>query len=518
MSQTNENIKLKQNESIAKNMVGYFAERKNRAFAVIAAIVFGVIFTVLVTEHRIGINYFLVVLLAVAVFGYIMNKDGSISSGRYAFWSAILLMYASVFFRLQNEVYTAVTILFMPILLVILTIFSAKSKPKYLIANGIIRLVGSIAFVDKIFVAIKSLMGNEEGKSKKQLAKILIGVGISLVLLLMIVPLMFSADAAFESFIVDFINLTEISKILWKSVLSAIIAVLFFGFLYIITVKKNAPEKPVLSHDRKYDADTVLITVLSVVGAIYTLFAAVQFTYLFGGLKSGLPDGVSITEYARSGYFEQVFMTVINLALIGISILLTEKSLGKTKTAINIMLVYFIAINFYLLISSAYKMGIYQSAYGFTVLRLLVDVLIIFEASVFVLLLYKVFKRSARFLICLIYFTAAFWAVVSFINIEGLSADMNIKRFESGEEIDIAYMCLLRDVSGQLNAIYSNYYNMLDKGEIEAIENYFSNDNRTEIDESGDVMLISRKPIEYNISASKWINDAKEILEAKNNR
>jgi hypothetical protein len=503
---------------IEKNMTGYLTLPENRKAAILIAIFVGILFTVFISEYKIGINYFMLTAVLTASFGYVIYLDNNLSVGKYIFWSIILLSYSSVFFRLSNITYTVLTLSFLPILFIIATLLSSKKTSQNLFVNGIIRLFGSIAFVDKIFIALKSIMSGEEKKVKKTVVKVLIGVGISALLLFMIVPLMFSADAVFKNIIEKYIDLSKIPKLIWKTLLSAVIAILFFGFLYIITVKKDVPKSEVKLKNKAFDFETTLVIVLGAVGFVYTLFAVIQFSYLFGGVNRTLPEGFSITEYARTGYFEQVFMTVINISIIGTSVFFTEKSKGKIKTIINVMLTYFVALNLYLLASSAYKMGIYQHAYGFTVLRLLVDILIIFEAIVFILLAVKIYKRKMKYMLCLIYFTASFWAAVSFINIEGLSADLNIALFENGDEIDIAYMARLDDVSSQMKYLYVEHYDSLGKANIAKIEEYFLNDAENDYKYTETKITLLNKWLEFNISDSKKAKAANEVLKIKNSR
>jgi len=519
MSQNMESSKkiMKQN-SIAKNMTGYFNNKANRIISIVLALILGVMFTLTIIEHNIGINYFILALTMIAFVGYTMYKDDNLSIGKYAFWAITFLIYASVFFRLSNTMYTVLTILILPVLFVLSTIFSGKKLPQNIVASGLIRFFGSIAFVDKLFIAFRSLSQNKPEKGKAQLTKIIVGIAISIVLLLMIVPLMFSADSIFEKIVVDIIDLESISEFLWKTVLSVAVAVLFFGFLYIITVKKDTPQTSSKLFDREFFVESTLIVILCVVGVVYTAFSVVQFSHLFGGLNRALPEGFSLTEYARSGYFEQVFLTVINLIIIGASIILTEKSQGRLKRAINILLLYFIAINFYLMISSAYKMGLYQSEYGFTVLRLTVDILLVFEAILFIFLAIKILKRKMPYLMYMLYFTVAFWAIVSLINIEGLSVELNISRFKETGNIDIEHITRLEDVSSQLKYLYFEHYDSFAEGEIISIEEYFLNDARNNYLYSNDKITSLEKTIEFNISRYNRLQDAKEVLKQKNRK
>ncbi len=501
-----------------KNMIGYFAERKNKIAAVVMALIVGILFTTIIIEYDFGINVSIFSIVMAGCAGYAMYKDDNLNVGKYVFWTAVLLSIASVFFRLKSETYTVFAILLIPPVYIMLTIFSAKKLPSNIFVNALIRLFGSIAFVDKIFVALKSLMSGADGKAKKQTAKIFIGIGISAILLLMIVPLMLSADVVFNKFVVDFVDLSNIGEVLWKTVLALIIAILFFGFLYIITVKKYVPVTEEKNKAKHHNIETVIIVILGVVGAVYALFCIMQFTYLFGGSRSSLPDGFTVTEYARSGYFEQVTMTVINLGIIAVVLFLSENSKRALKKVINGLLMYFIAVSSYLMISSAYKMYLYQDMYGFTVLRLFVDILLIFEACVFIIVAIKIFKRKLKYLTCLLYFTAAFWAAVSFVNVEGLCVNLNIDRYENDEEIDIEYLARLDDASNGLKYLYTEHYDSLEKTQLSEIEDYFFTYTGGYYEFEDNETVYLGRALEYNLSVARKAVNAEEVLKFKNKR
>ena len=101
--------------------------------------------------------------------------------------------------------------------------------------------------------------------------------------------------------------------------------------------------------------DTLILNILLfAIAAVYTIFAVVQFRYLFA--EQTLPYGLTYTEYARKGFFELLFLTGINI----------------------------------LLASSFYRMWLYNEDDGLTRLRFLVFGFLIFEgASCYFLLYYK---------------------------------------------------------------------------------------------------------------------------------
>ena len=59
-----------------------------------------------------------------------------------------------------------------------------------------------------------------------------------------------------------------------------------------------------------------LLCVLAAVAALYLLFLGVQSAGLFGGAEYLAQKGLSYAEWARSGFFQMVGVTVVNLTLL----------------------------------------------------------------------------------------------------------------------------------------------------------------------------------------------------------
>ena len=168
--------------------------------AVIISIIVGTAFALLAIKNFIGINMFLFSLIAIAGVGYTLYKDENLDVKNFAFFGGSFLIYASVFFRLEQEIYTVLTFPILLFLLVITTLFSSKEGAKKGIVTFLYRLFGPIARVDKIFVGLSSLKKDGK-KSSKEFRQILFGLLISLGLLVIVIPLMVSAEAAFKQFL-----------------------------------------------------------------------------------------------------------------------------------------------------------------------------------------------------------------------------------------------------------------------------------------------------------------------------
>ena len=129
-----------------------------------------------------------------------------------------------------------------------------------------------------------------------------------------------------------------------------IITVLLFGYLAVVLkAEVEGVSVPVGRGTGGSDA-TIVVTVLVMVNAVYILFCAIQFTYLFGGeaVIRSIPD-YTYAEYARRGFSELIVVTVINLSilLIGLRVTKNDGKLDRLVLALRCLLVLCTVIMLY---------------------------------------------------------------------------------------------------------------------------------------------------------------------------
>ncbi|MEX1377900.1 MAG: DUF4173 domain-containing protein [Eubacteriales bacterium] len=499
-------------------------------WAVVISIVIGAAFSLLVIKDYIGINLFIFSLLTIAGVGYTLHKDNNLDFKNYAYFAGAFLIYASVFFRLNQEIYIALVFPILISLLVITTIFSAKKGSKSGIATFIYRLFGPIGRVDKIFLGL-SRFKKSNTKMDQKYKQVLYGVLISIALLFIVIPLMISAEAAFKAFLENIfknIHLNfDVAAFMWKTIAGTLIAMVFCGFLYTFTKDKMMGLVKEKNKSSKNDNTSIIITVLSIMGFVFMVFAIVQFSSLFI-TKEAIVANTTFAKTAREGYFQLVVLSIINFIMVLISIGTQNGENKKSRNVIKILTTYFTILNVYLLISSAYKMTLYYSAYGLSVERLLVYILLVFEMIALVFLMIKIYKNNLKFIKIMIYITVGFWAAVSLINIDAWVMKTNINRYYETGKIDIAYINdLSADASKQIKQFYfDNYENFDDEMKQEIDRYYFGyfnyRRNVMEINildydmyDIDDYKTITKFDsfLEYNSSKVQKINDGLDILQ-----
>lgn len=224
------------------------------------------------------------------------------------------------------------------------------------------------------------------------------GIGVAVLLLMIVVPQLLSADAGFEA--------------LWNSTFSSIgawfshwfsaewlestfvqifftvpTAMFLYGLVYGCIHGRyleqiDSLRDPQLGKGLRIVPRITANTALAVLCGVYAVFIAVQANYLFGAFFGTLPQGFSYAEYARHGFFELCRVAAVNLCiLLGANGLCrTPRSENRALRRMNILLS---ALTLLLLTTAAAKMALYISAYGLTEKRVLVSVFLVWLAAVF---------------------------------------------------------------------------------------------------------------------------------------
>ncbi len=206
----------------------------------------------------------------------------------------------------------------------------------------------------------KELQKKTEGNGKY----VLIGIVIALPLLLVILLLLGSADAVFGNILSSIIFFDiDFSNHFWG--ISFLFLFAFFTSYSIMSrltfhnLKEEVPDKRTVE-------PVIGITFTGIISVVYLIFCFIQVVYLFGGWGT-LPENYTYASYAREGFFQLVFVCLINLAVV----LICMKYFRENNILKGILT--FISICTYIMIaSSAYRMLLYIQIYYLTFLRVFV--------------------------------------------------------------------------------------------------------------------------------------------------
>jgi len=264
-----------------------------------------------------------------------------------------------------------------------------------------------------------------------------------------------SADMVFNNSFISFNNL--IAKLfnflqIIKILMGIFVGLYLFGHLFglfaeddDILVKLTSGKTNVV---KQIKGDVIVLNILLIsILIIYTIFIAIQFRYLFS--SGDLPYGLNYAEYARRGFFELVFLSVLNIALILLTTYLLNDKIyiekNKWGQITKYLLIYLCILTGILLVSSFYRMSLYDSVYGFTRLRILVYLFLIFEAAGLTATLIYIMKHNFNILAVYAAIGLAFYLTLNLAKIDDVIAKRNIDMYFSAqvETVDIDYLMTL---------------------------------------------------------------------------
>lgn len=106
------------------------------------------------------------------------------------------------------------------------------------------------------------------------------------------------------------------------------------------------------------------------------MFIAFQAKYLFSACVGILPESFTYAEYARQGFFELCGITAFNVLLL-FFMNIFARTVTRENKVLSVINIAFSTVTILLLITAMSKMGMYITAYGFTIKRI--------QASVFMI-------------------------------------------------------------------------------------------------------------------------------------
>ncbi len=245
----------------------------------------------------------------------------------------------------------------------------------------------------KLSMALRSLLSGKE-KGSGNLPRVLAGIALALPVLLVVIPLLASSDAAFSG-MVNSVSGDLLSNF-FKLLLGVIIGM--FVISYSLYLKKN---NPVVREEKTSGLgieNTVLISFLAVISVCYAAYLFSQLAYFFSAFSGFLPEGYKFTvsEYARRGFFEMTVIAVINFALIFLNMLISRKSEGKACLSLRILCTFIGIFTLIIIATALSKMFLYIGSFGMSRLRIQTSVFMIFLGIVFISLIIRLYLPSVR--------------------------------------------------------------------------------------------------------------------------
>ncbi len=242
-------------------------------------------------------------------------------------------------------------------------------------------VVQPFQYIGRFFRCIGDISHSNTGAKKRVWLGILLAipaVGVVLALLL-------SADAVMNAYAREWFRLPDLSEVFLRTLIALICAMLFYSFLY--GARWGQPLLQQNVRERKPWEDTAPTVVMGALIAVYALFTAVQFAYLFGG--QGLPAGLTYARYAQEGFNQLMWVAAINFGLF--SLCLSHAQKGNVLRALMFAL---LAATGVILASAFTRLLLYIGAYGLTFKRIQAFWFLCYLTGILLLYAVRMFRQK----------------------------------------------------------------------------------------------------------------------------
>ncbi|PLS16155.1 DUF4173 domain-containing protein [Bacillus sp. M6-12] len=355
--------------------------------------------------------------------------------------AASYLFYSNMFFYLLN-------LIIIPSLVILhLTLITGTTKLAYdrfsFILYTIKKVAASFLYNASFVSKFKKHFQNKSDKKAYQLfSKVFIGILLSVPLLFIVISLLSSADAQFGSLIgrLPFVlNGPNLAEAVFRFVVIVFFTFAFFGFLQVLN-KHNEQKEPSASIpetiNKNWDG-VITATLLVMVNIVYGLFVTVQFQYFFSG---SLQETYTFAEYARRGFFELLLVSLINLTLLNGVLTFTKMEKPGIKMFIRLLLTILVLVSSIMLVSAFMRLSLYESAYGFTLLRVLPHSFMILLGVIFAYTMIKIWVEKLSLARFYIISALVYYALLNTVNIDQFIVDRNMDRYRETGKIDVYHL------------------------------------------------------------------------------
>ena len=319
---------------------------------------------------------------------------------------------------------------------------------------GLFKLAGS---------ALASPLGfmNETRKEKKasgtkkkstNFIPILRGLLIALPIIAIFASLLSSADVIFAQRLDDFIELFRLENLpeyIFRGILILIIAYFLLGILLHAARKSQnekliGEEKPLLAPFLGFTESSI---VLGSVLALFISFVVIQFQYFFGGNANIHIEGYTYAEYARRGFGELVTVALFSLFLFLSLSTITRREKKTQQKIFSASGITLVALVLVMLLSAFYRLKLYESAYGFSRLRIYPHIFMIWLGTLLIaIVVLEILRKERVFALAMSLAFVGFALTLNLLNVDAYIVKQNIVRTENNHvDLDYAYLADLSD-------------------------------------------------------------------------
>lgn len=245
-------------------------------------------------------------------------------------------------------------------------------------------------FPKNLFKNLKFIKIDTKKDKNDKVINIIFGTIIGVFISGLILALLTSADAYFDKFLSSIVTNINVDFNLWY----VIKGIIYFVILFAIGINLFKNKEIALKESKMSSVNkTVITTMLFIVNFVFVLFLISEISKLCGNFLK-VPKGYIYSSYAREGFFQLLFVTLINFEII--LYLIYKTNLVKEDKKVKYLVLSLIAFSIFLIFNSYYRMFLYIGRFGFTNLRLQVILFLFMEIILFGFIIKKIIRGAKK--------------------------------------------------------------------------------------------------------------------------
>ena len=411
---------------------------------IVGSLILAILQSILFYGKALGISMLLFVIIGNGIVFYILNKKDKIKNKNGFILLLPIILLSCTYFIFANKTFYISNIFI--IILLNLLMYGIVINPKNYLKNY---LNNSLQLFKNTFTGLKESVNYTNKKAKEHIKvndkinkdnikKIVISLLVVFVVVGVVIGLLASADSIFANIfdeigksIFGIINISSLFSLIFRIIIIVIAYVLILSFILKLKKEYTYQTKEVKSNNNKY-AFTIKLLLIAL-NVVYLVFCFIQIESLFAKMNG---TDFNYANYARTGFFQLMFVSFINFAVI----LLSNKFNENKEKSIKILNLFLVIFTIIIAMSSMYRMYMYQMEFGLTYLRMFVYIILITEILTFIPISIYIFDDKFDFLKWSLVIWICVYCAVNYINIEKIIINYNINKTNSTRAIDYEYI------------------------------------------------------------------------------
>ncbi len=294
---------------------------------------------------------------------------------------------------------------------------------------------GTVAPLRALPWAVRGLV---RPRSAPRQARVGVAVGVAVLLVVVFGALFASADHTFAELVDAALPATNAVEVVTTAFRFLAVGAVALGTGYLAAGRPGFDDLPPAVPRLVRRAEWVLP--LAALDLVFLVFVGVQVA----DLTAGVPDGATYSGYARSGFWQLDVVTVLTLLVLGVAARVAPRVERVDRLALRVLLGTLAVCTLAVVASAIRRLSLYEDAYGFTRLRVLVGAVELWLGVVFLLVIVAGVRLRGGWLPRAVVGTGLVGLlVVAAVNPDRFIADRNVDRYARTGDIDLRYLATL---------------------------------------------------------------------------